>query len=1393
MPSILAKPSSQSPSPSLSLPQKKKFRTVLGLSSLASDPAAVSTPLTSAEQQQVPVPIPRPSKRHARQASNVTEVSFFEPESDPAASIPASAPPQSTTFRPLKVGVTTTMTRQGSMDISAGTPVRTEPQGGPWTVSVAETPQERRSYTLYIRTPTHNLTLLRNATEIIDLHSKLVDACSSKALPTLPIQRDTVRNHKRRSSFLHTLSRLANPMSLKSPLVSPTQELNDPFLAAAQPAQSPAPALAAYLTTVANDPAVRNLRHWKRFVRVRTDDLQSVRAERAIKRVRSDLASHAVPRTIPMPRDAAATPSISLREVEVDPSASTHSLAEAVARASFLGENIVIPEAGSADAEDSTQQEVAEAGPSAEAKEEEVKAENALPSEEQKEDNETQIVDPDLSDVLQSIDIIAGISIPASPVTASPPPEEAGPSSSLMSISTTTTEPTTVEPASSKEVSPIPSPTADLAPSLPHTPTQQKQELPPQPETPVPESQEVRKAKKGRSASADPHKTSRSWKPSPLNSTLQADGETDAEGGDAEEGASESGRKRRKKVAKKVGVDDFEMLRVLGKGCAGKVLLVRHRKSTSLYALKAITKRHVLAHQELQHTLTEQAVLKRMARESKDPFVVKLWWSFHDKENLYLVMDFHPGGDLATQLARWGRLGRDRARFYAAEIVEGVEGLHNAGVIYRDLKPENILIGADGHIVLTDFGLSKEFVQRRPVGHNGATGNGLLTAPATPGMKGAGGEFADISQGDFFSSSSPSTPAPVTPHWMTPDGENQAELFGNAQWPASGAKDQTSTFCGTAEYLAPEVIQCLPYSYEVDWWSFGTMLYEMLTGITPFWASSHSDMYMRVLHDELTFPEDKAMDQDTKSLIRGLLQRNPALRMSEPRVKKHPYFSMIDWGHVYYKRYIPPYIPPIDPSNASDTQNFDDAFLGMEPTVTNDDEISDSEREKTDVEKTDGEESLPTSNERSPANSSGKELTSEPELDSDMFDGYSFKGRSCVALEGEEDSDGSVALSDDEDDGVPEVKLDLSMLHDADGESHAAAEVASEGASDKGAEHATPVMSQAALPKEDVVEAVVEPASDIVDIVEEPLLGLILLEDDIALALAVATPLPPSPVVPAPVTPLEEEAKTPTETPIRAGSPEIPAPHPAAAAASASRPPRGGRRQKSERERAATLIKEVDEAPAADSDDDDWDLVEAPGVEDINGSKGNTLFARGVVDRYRLAVFRKSSSQQPRRASGRDRRVVSGMTTSPGTKSVTIDAAASPSPSDAKRRGRAGLSIRKSTRQFLRARSPPALASPNSSARSRATLASSSTKLSSRSYGFDPIVTSPSAPTLGAIPSLKSKSSALSSLGGSPGSSANSVNNMAGPLTPSPRTPADQDTFKKKKKGKVLSMFSSPR
>jgi serum/glucocorticoid-regulated kinase 2 len=173
---------------------------------------------------------------------------------------------------------------------------------------------------------------------------------------------------------------------------------------------------------------------------------------------------------------------------------------------------------------------------------------------------------------------------------------------------------------------------------------------------------EERQLRIPRSASADRDKASRrsrSFQESPIQpqqseteaeATEATDAEdTDAFGASAMSDAGGPGptaqpvKKKKKKQkserkTRKVVIDDFEMMRVLGKGCAGKVLLVRHKRSQSLYALKAITKRHVLAHQELQHTMTEQAVLKRMARSNSDPFVVKLYWSFHDKENLFLVM-----------------------------------------------------------------------------------------------------------------------------------------------------------------------------------------------------------------------------------------------------------------------------------------------------------------------------------------------------------------------------------------------------------------------------------------------------------------------------------------------------------------------------------------------------------------------------------------------------------------------------------------------------------------------------------------------------------------------------------------------------------------------------------
>ena len=436
-------------------------------------------------------------------------------------------------------------------------------------------------------------------------------------LPVCPLSVDTTAPNtpptKRKSSFLTTLSRFASPPPRVTPLppltptpTTPEDEEEEPLAASA---------VAAYLNTLANNQHVRITRSWKRFVRVRTEDLQSTRVERAIKRVRSDVAMHTTTTgitsaTLPPPLPPSTGPS-SIMSVEAVPP-----------RVPTLHEEEGEP--------------------------------------------------------LVSQEVLDAIETGTQPEDKSPPqPQHAPPQPHSLSQP----QPQMETPASLGVVSPTPVhavPTSVRVEGLEPVPTKQEPEEAPQPEKEKEKQKEKEKEKEKehpaaripRSLSADPDKAarlSRMFSQPPEHETAPKSGtetETEAETeGDGEEtdvqtdanpqsdapnGASQRDKtmkkKKKKKVpharksSRKVVIDDFEMMRVLGKGCAGKVLLVRQKASNELYALKAITKKHVLAHQELQHTLTEQAVLKRMAHEGTDPFVVRLWWSFHDRENLFLVM-----------------------------------------------------------------------------------------------------------------------------------------------------------------------------------------------------------------------------------------------------------------------------------------------------------------------------------------------------------------------------------------------------------------------------------------------------------------------------------------------------------------------------------------------------------------------------------------------------------------------------------------------------------------------------------------------------------------------------------------------------------------------------------
>jgi len=178
-----------------------------------------------------------------------------------------------------------------------------------------------------------------------------------------------------------------------------------------------------------------------------------------------------------------------------------------------------------------------------------------------------------------------------------------------------------------------------------------------------------------------------------------------------------SGRKSQKSVKElwtsNVNFDNFNILMLLGRGSFGKVVLAKKKDNKKLYALKILNKSKVKLQNQIDHTLSERAILEKIDH----PFIVKLKYAFQTPEKLCFVTEYMPGGELFYHLRKNKFFNEDKARFYIAEIILGIEYLHKLNCIYRDLKPENILLDREGHIRLTDFGLSKITISIQDEGH----------------------------------------------------------------------------------------------------------------------------------------------------------------------------------------------------------------------------------------------------------------------------------------------------------------------------------------------------------------------------------------------------------------------------------------------------------------------------------------------------------------------------------------------------------------------------------------------------------------------------------------------------------------------------------------------------
>lgn len=156
---------------------------------------------------------------------------------------------------------------------------------------------------------------------------------------------------------------------------------------------------------------------------------------------------------------------------------------------------------------------------------------------------------------------------------------------------------------------------------------------------------------------------------------------------------------------RKMGVGDFQLIRVLGTGASCRVVQVRHKATGDCFAVKVMSKRKLATHaKKLERAVAEKRLLARLSH----PFVVSLHWAFQTRGHLFMVLDYCAGGELFHHLQRRGHFSEPDSRFYICEILLGLEYLHSQDILYRDLKPENCLLDAQGHVRLTDFGLSKE-------------------------------------------------------------------------------------------------------------------------------------------------------------------------------------------------------------------------------------------------------------------------------------------------------------------------------------------------------------------------------------------------------------------------------------------------------------------------------------------------------------------------------------------------------------------------------------------------------------------------------------------------------------------------------------------------------------
>ena len=349
-----------------------------------------------------------------------------------------------------------------------------------------------------------------------------------------------------------------------------------------------------------------------------------------------------------------------------------------------------------------------------------------------------------------------------------------------------------------------------------------------------------------------------------------------------------------RKKRQKISIFDFVPIKIIGKGAFGEVRICKYIPTGDVVAIKKMKKEEMHNKNQVLHVRAERDVLS----QAKNQWIVELKFSFQDQNYLYLGMEYLPGGDLMTLLMARDILPEEDAKFYAAELVLAIESVHEMNCIHRDLKPDNILIDKDGHIKLSDFGLSKKL-------------DFLIND-------------SNIQKNQYLKNKNNMNQ--YNKHLSYAEQFKEFKNIKNKK-----RREFAYSTVGTPDYIAPEVFTQKGYGKEVDWWSLGIIMFEMMIGYPPFYSESSTETCKKILDwkNNLEIKPEVNISKEAKDILKQLIN-DPDKRLGKngaDEIKKHPFFKNINWQRIK-ETLIPPFIPQL---NGPYDSSYFDEFEETEP------------------------------------------------------------------------------------------------------------------------------------------------------------------------------------------------------------------------------------------------------------------------------------------------------------------------------------------------------------------------------------------------------------------------------------------------------------------------------